>query len=55
MFQAKTKVSQTYLGFVKICKLVAKVVKKPKKWQDIQKSKNTKNYKIIQNWQSIQF
>ena len=30
------------------------MVKKPK-WQDIQKSKNPKNYNIFQNWQSIQF
>ena len=36
----KTKVSQTYLGFVKICKLVPKVVIKPK-WQDIQEAKKS--------------
>ena len=28
---------------------------KKRKWQDTQKSRNPKNYKIFQNWQSIQF
>ena len=45
-FQAKTKVSQTCVGFVKICKVVPKVVKKPK-WQDIQKSENSRIAKTI--------
>ena len=45
---AKTKVIQTCIGFVKICKLVPNVVKKPS-WQDIQKTKNSKKSQNIQN------
>ena len=41
----KTKVTQIYIGFIKIYKLVPKVVKKAK-WQDIQEAKNPK---ILQN------
>ena len=45
-FQAKTKVIQTHIGFVKICKLVPNVVKKPS-WQDTQKTKNSKKSQNI--------
>ena len=50
----KTKVIQTYIGFVKICKLVPKVVKKPS-WQDIQKTKNSKKLQNIPELKKIQF
>ena len=40
--------------FCKICKLVPKVVTKPK-WQDIQKTKNPKKLQIISELKSIQF
>ena len=50
--QAKTKVIQTYIGFVKICKLVPKVVKKTKlarypkdqKFQEITKYSEWKKF-----------
>ena len=38
---SKTKVTHSYIGFVKICKLVPNVVKKLS-WQDTQKTKNSK-------------
>ena len=55
-----TKVSgknQSYTNlywFLKICKLVPKVVKKPK-WQDIQKTKNPKKLQNILELKNIQF
>ena len=54
MFQAKTKVTHTYIGFVKICKLVPNVVKKPK-WQDIQETENSKKSQNILELKEIQF
>ena len=51
-FQAKTKVTQTYIGFVKICKLVPNVVKKPN-WQDIQETKNSKKSQNIPELKNI--
>ena len=50
----KNKVTQTYIGFVKICKLVPKVVKTPK-WQDIQETKNPKKLQNILELKKIQF
>ena len=37
----KNQSYSTYIGFVKICKLVPKVVKKPS-WQETQETKNSK-------------
>ena len=50
-FQAKTKVIRTYIGFVKICKLVPNVVKKKTSWQDIQETKNSKKSQNIPEFQ----
>ena len=56
-----TKVSgknQSFTNLSWFCKnlqIGTKSGEKKPKWKDIQKSKNPKNYKIFQNWQSIQF
>ena len=53
-FQAKPKVIQTYIGFVKICKLVPNVVKKNQVGKISKRPKIPRNYKIFRI-EKIQF